>query len=76
MGSALALSKIKKQIALKSEPLRALRALTEAVFLWNKFAPRGKIFSNLGCALVWGELPRRSSLNKFFVATPKNTETD
>ena len=47
MGSALALSKIKKKIALKSEPLLTLRALTEAEFLWNKFAPRGKIFSNL-----------------------------
>ena len=50
-------------------------ALTGAAFLGNKFALRGKIFSNLECAVVWSELPR-SFMNGFLVATTKNTEAD
>ena len=75
MGSASALSKIKK-LRRKVNHSALSGAPTGAAFLWKKFALRGKIFSSLGCAIVWSELPRRSSMNGFFVATTKNTEAD
>ena len=75
MGSASALSKIKK-LRRKVNHSALSGAPTGAALLWKKFALRGKIFSSLGCAIVRSELPRRSSMNGFFVATTKNTEAD
>ena len=65
-----------KKLRRKAKHSALLGALTGAAFLWNKFAQQGKIFSNLGCAVVQSELPRRSSMNGFLVATTKNTEAD
>ena len=65
-----------KKLRLKVNHSAFSGALTGAAFLGKKFAPRGKIFSNLECAVVWSELPRRSFMNGFFVATTKNTEAD
>ena len=65
-----------KKIAWKVNHSALSGALTEAAFLWNKFAPWGKIFSNLECAVVRSKLPRRSSMHGYFVSTLKNTKAD
>ena len=64
-----------KKLRLKVNHSAFSGALTGAAFLGNKFALRGKIFSNLECAVVWSELPR-FFMNGFLVATTKNTEAD
>ena len=75
IGSALALSKIKK-LCCKLNHFAFSSAIIEAAFLQHKFTPRSKIFSVLWTTVVRSELPGRSSMDGFFPTTPQNTETD
>ena len=65
-----------KKLCYKSNHSALSGTIIEAAFLQHKFTPRDKIFSVLWTTVVLSELPGRSSMDRFFPNTPKNTGTD